>query len=162
MSGSERVEQITGCPRPEPRPVRRDDARIDHATATEVVVGSVLRYGVAVSLALITVGVILMFATGSTGYGENLGPASFVGSTGGEAIAWPRSLGGVFEGALASRPYALILCGLLLLIATPIVRVVLSVVTFLIEGDYQYVLITLGVLAVLLLSFLLGAAEGRG
>jgi uncharacterized membrane protein len=42
--------------------------------------------------------------------------------------------------------------GLLLLIATPIVRVIFSVFAFAIEGDRMYVLFTLIVLAVLLYS----------
>jgi uncharacterized membrane protein len=42
--------------------------------------------------------------------------------------------------------------GLLLLIATPIVRVAFSAVAFALEGDKMYVLFTLLVLAVLLYS----------
>jgi uncharacterized membrane protein len=48
--------------------------------------------------------------------------------------------------------------GLLLLILTPILRVAVSIVAFIIEKDRIFVFITATVLAVLLLSFLLGKA----
>ncbi len=46
--------------------------------------------------------------------------------------------------------------GVLMLIATPILRVVVSVVVFAIEGDRLYVLITLVVLAIIVGNMLLG------
>jgi uncharacterized membrane protein len=46
--------------------------------------------------------------------------------------------------------------GLLLLILTPILRVAVSVLMFLLERDRPFVLITAAVLAALVLSFLLG------
>jgi len=52
--------------------------------------------------------------------------------------------------------------GLLLLIATPIARVAFSVVAFLVERDRVYVLITIIVLALLVLSLLIGGSEGAG
>ncbi len=57
------------------------------------------------------------------------------------------------------RGQGLIQLGLLLLIATPIARVALSVVGFAIERDRMYVAFTLIVLAILLYS-LLGSGIG--
>jgi uncharacterized membrane protein len=57
------------------------------------------------------------------------------------------------------RGRSLIQLGLLLLIATPIARVVFSIVGFAIERDRMYVAFTLIVLAVLLYS-LLGSGVG--
>jgi uncharacterized membrane protein len=156
------AEHVVGPARIEAAPGSRDQARADSTTATELIVASVLRYGVALSLALIAVGVALMFATGSTGYAGSLDPAVLLGPGGPGTIAWPHSLAAVASGLLAGRPYALIVCGLLLLIATPVIRVAISVVTFAVERDYQYALITLVVLGVLVLSFLLGAVEAGG
>ena len=56
----------------------------------------------------------------------------------------------------SGKPYAIIGAGLLLLIATPVVRVALSVVFFLVQADWLYVGITLFVLAILLISLFTG------
>ncbi len=53
----------------------------------------------------------------------------------------------------------LIMLGLLLLIATPVARVIFSVAAFALQRDYLYVLFTLLVLAVLLYSLLSGYRE---
>jgi len=55
---------------------------------------------------------------------------------------------------------AVIQLGLLILIATPVVRVAASVVAFAVERDRLYVAITLYVLAVILVSFFLGQVAG--
>jgi uncharacterized membrane protein len=51
---------------------------------------------------------------------------------------------------------ALVMLGLLLLILTPVMRVAVSVVSFALDRDRRYVLITLTVLGVLIGSFALG------
>lgn len=56
--------------------------------------------------------------------------------------------GVVAAGGLVSRPNV-ILAGLILLIATPVARVVCSVIAFAVERDWLYVGITISVLAVL-------------
>ncbi len=60
------------------------------------------------------------------------------------------------QGALSGKPYAIIGLGMLLLMATPVVRVALSVVFFLMQKDWLYVAITVFVLTVLLLSLVTG------
>ena len=50
--------------------------------------------------------------------------------------------------------------GLLVLIATPVLRVAVSILAFWQEGDRKFVLITSVVLALLLASFLLGKVGG--
>lgn len=124
----------------------------------ERVISILLRCGVSASLVLVGAGVLLMALRGDTGYGPLPSPQAL--TTPGP-VAWPSTLGAVLAGALAGRPYALVLAGLLLLTATPVLRVGISVVAFLIERDYAFALITLFVLGVLVLSFALGAAEGR-
>jgi len=66
--------------------------------------------------------------------------------------------------ALAMRLYslrgdAIITLGLLALMATPMLRVVVSVVTFVYHRDRIYALLTATVLCLLLLSLLLGKVE---
>jgi uncharacterized membrane protein len=65
-----------------------------------------------------------------------------------------RAPGMVVRNAFAGRPDAIIQLGLLLLILTPVSRVLFSVIAFASEHDYMYVAITLIVLAVLLYSLL--------
>jgi uncharacterized membrane protein len=69
-----------------------------------------------------------------------------------------RTISGIFHEALAFRGRGLIQLGLLVLIATPITRVVFSVFAFLYERDWKYVGFTLIVLGLLLYSLLGGHA----
>jgi uncharacterized membrane protein len=66
----------------------------------------------------------------------------------------------IIEGAVALRARSIIQFGILLLIATPIARVALSLIGFALERDWAYVAITAIVLAVLLYSLISGAAHG--
>ena len=63
-----------------------------------------------------------------------------------------RGLREIIESAWQIRSVGIIQLGLLLLIATPVARVLFSVFAFLIQRDYMYVVFTLIVLSVLLLS----------
>jgi uncharacterized membrane protein len=63
-----------------------------------------------------------------------------------------KSVHGIVRAAFSGRSRAIMQLGLLLLIATPIARVIFSVFAFAIEGDRMYVTFTLIVLAVLLYS----------
>lgn len=63
-----------------------------------------------------------------------------------------RSVAGVVGAAVRLESRGLIMLGLLLLLATPVARVVFSVVAFALERDRRYVVITLFVLALLLFS----------
>ena len=56
----------------------------------------------------------------------------------------------IVHGAMELRPLELIQFGLLLLIATPVARVMFSVLGFALERDWMYVVITLLVLALLI------------
>jgi uncharacterized membrane protein len=71
-----------------------------------------------------------------------------------------RTISGIVNEALVLRGRGLIQLGLLFLIATPVARVVFSVVAFRRQRDWVYVGITLLVLAVLAFSLLSGSAEG--
>ena len=63
-----------------------------------------------------------------------------------------RTVHGVVRAAFSGDSRAIMQLGLLLLIATPVVRVTFSIFAFAIEGDRMYVLFTLIVLGVLLYS----------
>lgn len=65
-----------------------------------------------------------------------------------------RTISGIVHDAAGGSSRGLIQLGLLLLIATPIVRVAFSIVAFAMERDWMYVVFTAIVLSVLLYSLL--------
>jgi uncharacterized membrane protein len=114
----------------------------------ELVLGTLLQAGVILSGAIVLIGGILYLIH----YGHN--PASYHVFAGNRASLG--NLSAVVSSALHFDGRAIIQLGLLLLIATPVVRVVFSVAAFWLERDRAYVLFTLVVLAVLLYSLFLG------
>jgi len=70
-----------------------------------------------------------------------------------------RSLGAIVRSALALRSPAIIQLGLVLLIATPVARVAMSLVAFILQRDRVYVVVTSIVLALLIFS-LTGGVPG--
>ena len=69
-----------------------------------------------------------------------------------------RTVPGIFHEAFAFHGRGLIQLGLLILIATPIARVAFSVVAFLYQRDWTYVVVTVIVLGLLVYSLLGGHA----
>ena len=69
--------------------------------------------------------------------------------------AAPTSFDQLLEGLVQLRPIAITQLGLLVLIATPVVRVGVSVIGFAREHDLIYVAITVAVLLLLLASLFL-------
>ena len=67
-----------------------------------------------------------------------------------------RTISGIFQQALGGHGRGLIQMGLLILIATPIARVAFSVLVFLYQRDWIYVVVTLIVLGLLGYSLLGG------
>jgi len=68
------------------------------------------------------------------------------------------TLADVSAGLARGSPRAVIVAGLMLLIALPILRVALTAVTFGLERDWLYVVLALFVLALLISGLLLGQA----
>jgi len=110
----------------------------------EQLIGNLLRAGVFIAAAVVLLGGILYLAQhGSTRPDYH--------SFHGESSAL-KSVPAVVKGAASLDSRSIIQLGLLLLVLTPIVRVVFSAVGFALERDYVYVTITVFVLAVLLVS----------
>jgi uncharacterized membrane protein len=128
----------------------------DHGAAagTEKAISLVLRVGVTTSLVLIAAGTILSFL-GPGGYGTQPGELARLTGPGG---AFPRTSGWLLGGLLHLNGAAVIVAGLVLLIATPVLRVAVSIASFAKERDRPFVVITSVVLGLLLLSLLLGRA----
>jgi len=115
---------------------------------TDLIISDVLRGGVLLSAAIIMLGVVLLFAHILLGHRA---PVTY---------QIPRTAASVLQGVLQGDPVSVIALGLLVLLATPVVRVGVSLVTFALEGDRLYTAITALVLLILLLSFLAGRAGG--
>lgn len=124
------------------------------APRSEAAIGAVLRVGVAVSLAFIAAGTVLSFAQRG-GYGAGGAELARLIGRGG---SFPRTGSWLLSGLLRLDGQAVIVAGLLLLIATPLMRVAVSVVAFGMERDRAYVAISATVLILLLLSFAIGSA----
>jgi uncharacterized membrane protein len=62
------------------------------------------------------------------------------------------SLDGIFHGAVGGQALAVIQLGILVLIATPVARVLFSMLGFALERDWMYVGVTAIVLVLLLYS----------
>lgn len=114
-------------------------------------IGGLLRSGVLLAAAVALVGGIVYVAHNG---GATADYRQFHGAPGGLD-----TLHGVVAGALALHARAVVQLGLLLLIATPIARVALSLFAFLRQHDRTYVLITAVVLCLLLYG-LLGPGVG--
>ena len=121
----------------------------------QTVIAATLRAGVTASLTVITLGLLLFFFRGS-GYGLPDHTQALLAYV--RPRHFPHTLGQVWAGLLALKPYAVIVAGVLLLLLTPIVRVAISIAAFALEKDKTYVLITTFVFLMLILSLVLGKA----
>ena len=113
----------------------------DRDEALEAVLGNLLRIGVIVAAAVVGAGGVYLLITRG-GWIPDF--RSF--QNGGSPL---RSFPLILRGACALRADAIVQTGLLLLIATPVLRVVFSLFGFAHERDWLYVALTLIVLCVL-------------
>jgi uncharacterized membrane protein len=127
----------------------------DLVRKVELLISHLLRIGVVSSLTVVVIGLIVCFVhhpdyLRSDQMQQAISPAH---------ATW-HSLRGLFDGLLHLRGEAIIMTGLLLLIATPVMRVAVSIVAFIVERDSIFVAVTSFVLLMLILSFALGKAGG--
>ena len=126
---------------------------------TEIVISNLLRWGVILCGCIIALGLISSWfnAAALHRFSADTLPALVSGQAV-SAIEIPRSFAEFGAGLSAFDPSAIIALGLIFLIALPTLRVALTVILFLIERDYAYLVITLFVLSVLLSGIFLGKA----
>jgi uncharacterized membrane protein len=110
-------------------------------TRLENIIGNLLRAGVGLAAALVLAGGLWYLADNG---GAELSYAHFAES------------GGIRTMFTLPAPQVLILAGLLVLVATPVARVIFSLLAFVLERDWEYVVLTAVVLAVLTYSILVG------
>jgi len=119
-------------------------------TDMQSVIGWILRAGVLISMSVVFIGgVLYLYRHGQShvDYSTFKGVPDFV-----------QSASGIINGIFTLRGRAIIQAGIILLIATPIIRVVFSAIGFVLEKDYLYLCITLLVLLIILASMLSGHA----
>lgn len=121
---------------------KRSDQLIEHR------VGTLLRGGVLLAAGFTALGGIALLL-------EHGGSTSNYRLFQGEP-AGLRTLGGIVSGVLRLDSRSVVQFGLILLIATPVARVLLSLVAFTVQRDRLYSVITAVVLVLLLFSFVLG------
>lgn len=107
----------------------------------EILIGTVLRIGVSLAGLVMLIGLIMFIITGYGGYANNF---------------YPTSTSSIFKGIFALKPIAIMMFGLFLLILTPALRVLVSIIAFTKEKDYLYVLITWLFLLVLVCAIFIG------
>ena len=120
--------------------------RLDHCTELEMekILGNLLRAGVIMAAVVVLAGLILHFIAPES---TPLNYRVFRGEP-----TELRNVRGILQDALDRRGSGVIQLGLLLLLATPVARVALSVLAFVCQRDKVYVLVTLIVLSVLVYS----------
>jgi uncharacterized membrane protein len=119
---------------------------------TEIFISYVLRIGVVISLIFIVGGMLLSFFHHNE-YVSSLAALERLTQPG---AAFPHTLSDILTGVRNTKGQAFVAFGLIVLILTPIVRVAVSTLFFIYQGDKIFVLITLVVLVILSLSFLIG------
>lgn len=115
----------------------------------QILVGNILRIGVLLAMIVVIAGLALfIYANGSNKaqYG------TFVeGGHAGMAALW--------SGIKAGNANAIIELGVILLIATPIARILFALIGFWLEKDRLYMIISLIILCVMAVSIFTGAAH---
>ena len=110
----------------------------------EKIMGNLLRYGVLTSLFVVLIGAVFYLSQHGS---EAPSYKKFIGE--------PKrfsELNQVWSSAWQKRGRSIIQLGLFILIATPIARIVFSILGYILERDYLYIIITSIVLCVILYS----------
>ncbi len=103
-------------------------------------IGLVLTVGIIASIGIMVFGFVVLIVKGGTSNGQ------------------PQNLGRLIAGILNLDAFSIIWFGTLILILTPITRVVTATILFIREHDTRYFIITLTVLILIIISFLVGLA----
>lgn len=117
-------------------------------TDIQSIIGWILRTGVLLSMLIVAFGgVVYLYRHGHSviSYVQFKGVPEFV-----------HTPSGIWHGILTFRGRAIIQAGIILLIATPVLRIIVSGIGFILEKDYLYTGISLLVLLIIIFSALTG------
>lgn len=138
-----------------PIPESREALHARRVRQVELLISTLLRVGVVLSLSIVLIGTIATFVHHREYFSSPGAKDQILNPQG----AYPHSVRQVLVGVRDMQGRAIVMLGLLLLIATPVMRVAVSIFGFVYEHDRKYVVITSVVLILLLLSFVLGKAS---
>jgi uncharacterized membrane protein len=116
----------------------------------QAIIGWILRIGVSTSMILVFIGgIFFLYRHGNSipDYRDFKGVPYFIHNT-----------DGIIAGVLNLKGQAIIQLGIVMLIATPVIRVTFSAIGFILEKDYLYMVISIIVLLIILASMLSGNA----
>ena len=137
---------------------RSPQRRPDKLVLAERLIAYVLRYGAILCAFVIGVGILFIFFYPSQRLGSSQVLTDLLMGRLVHAPDIPRSVGEFSKGLSIRDSNVVIAVGLILLIALPVARVGLTVVLFLLEGDFVYFAITAFVFVVLMAGIFLGRA----
>ncbi len=129
---------------------------VAHPEATELLISNLLRTGVVLSAVLVVVGTIISFVH----HPEYLTSTTALGPLKDGSLGFPTSFREMLSGLTRFEGRAIVTAGLLVLVATPIMRVAVSILAFVQMRDRKFVAITSIVLSLLVASLILGRAGG--
>ncbi|OQP42931.1 hypothetical protein A4H97_12325 [Niastella yeongjuensis] len=112
----------------------------------EIIMGNLLRYGVLFSAIIVVAGALIFLKQ----HGFDQSQYTFFKGEPERLTSYKR----IWQTAFQGRGRSVIQLGLLFLIATPIARILFSIVGFVLEKDLLYTIITVAVLMVVLYGFL--------
>ncbi|MBB4802781.1 putative membrane protein [Flavobacterium nitrogenifigens] len=115
----------------------------------QTIIGNLLRYGVWISLSVAFIGGIVYLLN----HGTQIEDYSVFKENDRNIF---EVIAAVYNGAITGDGASLIFTGIILLFLTPVLRVLLSLFSFLLEKDYLYVGITLIVIAIIIISISFG------
>ncbi len=128
----------------------------ERSSRVQTALGLLLRAGVVASAVIVVAGLVIGEArTPGEAFDRRELPALRDGAAGGS-----HDVSSVLADVVHLRPGGIVTAGLLVLVLTPIARVVVSLMLFALEGDRTFVVITFAVLGMLVASFALGHAGG--
>jgi uncharacterized membrane protein len=126
----------------------------EHKRDIELLISNLLRGGVIISLIFVLVGTFISFIH----HPNYLTSPSALALLTGPGGTFPRTLPDLESGFLNLRGQTIVTIGLIILVATPVMRVAISIFAFIYQGNKIFTLITILVLCLLLMSFILGKA----
>lgn len=133
-------------------PAGPDDRKVRQV---ELLISTILRAGVVISLAVVILGMVVTFAH----HREYIHSRQDLARLTSPARAdFPHNMAEMCHGLRKFEGRSIVVAGLLLLIATPVMRVAVSIFAFVYEKDLGFVVITSIVLVMLIFSFVVGTA----
>ena len=125
-----------------------EDSKAHTKDNLQLLIGKVLRYGVWLSAALTSIGLLLLLIKPIQPIDEGF-----------SSIPTRFHLANFFRELSKGESYAIITLGIMVLLLTPVLRVLFAIIGYLKEKDRLYFFISLIVLLILVASFLLGVAH---